>query len=149
MAEISVSALAMVRATPDEARAAVTDYREVRPAILPRQFRDYQVLEGGNGAGSRVRWTLKPARWTKRGMRDWEVTVEESGGEIVERDTRSDVVATWTVLPGPNQRSVVRVTLSAPEPSGFAGMQARSRAAKLRRLYGEILLELHKRFKDS
>lgn len=149
MAEINVSALAMVHAPPDDVRAAIADYRDVRPAILTKQFRDYQVIDGGHGAGSRVRWTLKPGRWGKRGTREWEVLVEESDGEVIERDTRSDVVTTWTVLPGPDQRSVVKVTLSWPGAEGFAGMRERSHAGRLRRAYGEMLNELRDRVARS
>ena len=78
-------------------------------------------------------------------MRDWEIQVEEADGELVERDTRSGVVTTWTVLPAPDRRTVVRVTLSWESPAGFAGMRERSRAGKLRRVYGEVLHGLRTR----
>jgi hypothetical protein len=145
MAEINLSVLAMVGAPPEDVRAAVADYQDVRPAILTKQFRDYEVLDGGRGAGSRVRWTLKPNRWTKRGMRDWEIQVEEADGELVERDTRSGVVTTWSVLPGPDERTVVRLTLSWEGATGFAGIRERSRAGKLRKVYGEVLHQLRTR----
>ncbi len=65
MAEISVTALAMVDAPPEQGHTALAYYREVRPAILTSNFSGYQVVEGGRGAGSQVRWTLNPARWGK------------------------------------------------------------------------------------
>lgn len=150
MAEISVSALAMVDAPPDEVRAALADYRDVRPAILTSDFTDYQVLGGGRGSGSRVRWTLTTTLWGrwKRRARDWEVQVEEPDGELVERDTLSSTVTTWTVFPGPDGRSVVRVELSWDGPDGFSGIVARSRARTLRQAHGDVLLKLRNRFAD-
>ena len=144
--EISVTALAMVDAHPEQVRASIADYREFRPAILTPHFSGYEVLEGGRGAGSRVRWTLNPGRWTKRRARVWEVTVEEVDGALVEHDAHSSAVMTWTVVAAPDGRSAVKLALGFTAPGGLGGMRARSRANKLHHLYGETLLELRKQF---
>jgi hypothetical protein len=146
VAEINVSALAMVDADPEQVRASIADYREFRQAILTPHFSAYEVLEGGQGAGSRVRWTLNPGKWTKRRARVWEVTVEEVGGALVEHDAHSSAVMTWTVVAAPDGRSAVKLALSFTAPGGLGGMRARSRANKLHHLYGETLLELRKQF---
>jgi hypothetical protein len=146
VAQISVTALAKVDAEPEQVRTSIADYREFRPAILTPHFSGYEVLEGGQGAGSQVRWTLNPGKWTKRRARAWEVTVEEVDGSLVEHDAHSSAVMTWTVVPAPDGRSAVKLTLSLEAPGGLGGMRARSRANKLHHLYGEVLLELRKQF---
>ena len=146
MSEFTVTALAMVDAEPERVRTSVADYRELRPAILTPHFSGYEVLEGGQGAGTRVRWTLNPGRWTKRRAREWEVTVEEADGALIERDARSSAVMVWTVVSAPDGRSAVRLELTVTTPGGLGGLRARSKANKLHHLYGETLLELRKQF---
>lgn len=145
MAEISVTALAMVDAPAEQVRTALADYREVRPAILTANFSGYQVIEGGQGAGSQVRWTYNPARWGRRRARDWEIKAEEVDGALVERDSHSGAVITWTVIEADAARSAVRVELVIPAPDGLRGMLARSRMGRLRRVYGEVLRGLRER----
>ncbi|MBV9313694.1 MAG: SRPBCC family protein [Pseudonocardia sp.] len=146
MAEISVTALAMIDAPADDVRAALADYREIRPTILTSQFSGYEVVKGGVGAGSQVRWTLNPGRWGRRQAREWLVDVEEPDGTLVEHDRRLSSVTTWAVIAAPDGRSVVRVELRLDGPNGIRGMLTRSRAGKLRRVYGEVLFKLRKRF---
>jgi hypothetical protein len=146
VAEISVAALAMVDADPDRVRDAIADYREFRPAILTPRFSGYEVLEGGRGAGSRVRWTLNPGRWTRRRARVWEVSAEEADGVLIEHDALSPTVLTWTVVPAPDGRSAVKLTLTFSAPGGLGGLRARSRGNKLHHLYGEMLLQLRRQF---
>lgn len=146
MAETSVVALAMVDAEPERVRASIADYREFRPAILTSHFSGYEVLEGGRGGGSRVRWTLNPGKWTKRRAREWEVTSEEVDESLVERDAHSSTVMTWTVVAAPEGRSAVKLALTVQTPAGLGGLRARSRANKLHHLYGETLFELRKQF---
>lgn len=149
MAETSVSALTMVDAEPDRVLASIADYREFRPAILTPRFSDYEVLEGGLGAGSRVRWTLNPGRWFKRRARVWEISSEEVDGALVERDANSSAVLTWSVVPAPGGRSALELTLTITAREGLSGMRARSRANKQRHLYGEMLFELRNRLTEE
>lgn len=146
MAEISVAALAMVDAEPEEVRGSISDYRDFRPKILTVRFSGYEVIEGGTGAGSRVRWTLNPGRWTKHWAQDWDITAEEVDGALVEHDAQSGAVMTWTVVPAPEGRSAVKLELRFKAPGGLGGLRARSRASKLQYLYGQTLNELRDRF---
>ena len=149
VAEISVTALAMVDADPERVRDSIADYPGFRSAILTPHFSGYEVLAGGRGAGSRVRWTLNPGRWTRRRARQWEISAEERDGALVERDAHSSAVMTWTVVPAPDGRSAVKLTLTFEGPGGLAGMRARSQANKLHHLYGETLLELKKQLEPD
>lgn len=146
MPEFTVTALAMVDAPPERIRTSIADYREFRPAILTQHFSGYEILEGGRGAGTRVRWTLNPGRWTKRRARDWEVTVEETDGALIEHDAHSSAVMAWTVIPAPGGRSAVQLELTFTTAGGLGGLRDRSRANKLHHLYGETLHELRKQF---
>ena len=51
MGQVSAASTVLINAAPDAVLAAVSDYQTVRPKILPSQYSDYQVLQGGTGAG--------------------------------------------------------------------------------------------------
>ena len=59
MASISASTSIDVPAPVERVLAAVADYARVRPQILPDQYRDYQVVEGGEGDGTVVTWDFQ------------------------------------------------------------------------------------------
>jgi len=149
VADISVAALAMVDAEPDRVRRSLADYREFRPRILTPRFSGYEVLEGGQGSGTRVRWTLNPGRWIKRRARVWDISSEEVDDALVERDTNSSAVLTWTVVPAPDGRSAVKLTLEYAATDGLSGSRAHAQGNRERRLYGGMLFELRKRFAED
>ncbi|NKS67516.1 SRPBCC family protein, partial [Rhodococcus hoagii] len=96
MAQVSASSSITLTATPEQALGALTDYETMRPRILPQQYRDYQVLEGGQGEGTVAQWTLQA---TEKRSRNVKATVTVSGNTITERDANSSLVTTWTVAP--------------------------------------------------
>ena len=146
MALHTTTVLTMVNAPAERVRIALADYRELRPAILSSHFTGYQVIEGGQGAGSTVRWTLNPARWGTGQAREWLVRVEEVDGALVESDTHSPAVTTWTVTEAANGRSAVKVLLTCEVPGGLRGAMARIRASNLRKVYGEVVWKLYEHF---
>ena len=52
MGQVSASSTVLIDASPEVVLAAVADYQTVRPKILSSHYRDYQVLEGGQGVGT-------------------------------------------------------------------------------------------------
>jgi hypothetical protein len=146
MAQLNVTVLAMVSSPPEQVRSAIADYLHVRPAILTTHFTDYEVIEGGHGAGTTVRWTMNPARWGRRQARAWLVRVDEIDGVLTESDTHSSTVTTWTVTPAADDRSAVRVQLTWDIPAGIMGALARFRSANLRKIYGQVAFRLREYF---
>ncbi|CCQ14650.1 putative uncharacterized protein [Rhodococcus sp. AW25M09] len=96
MAQVSASSSATIAATPDRVLAALADYETVRPRILPQQYRDYEVVEGGQGDGTKATWTLQA---TEKRARNVAATVSVAGSTITERDANSSMVTTWSVAP--------------------------------------------------
>ena len=141
MAQVIVTAEREVAGAQPQVRAALADYSQTRPKILTDQFSDYQVREGGVGAGSKVAW--KFAATSKR-VRDQLVEVSEPGdGSIVESDTNSSMVTTWRVDPAGEGRSLVSVRTTWDGAGGIGGFFERAFAPKgLRRVYDEMIGKL-------
>ncbi|OZC46747.1 polyketide cyclase [Rhodococcus sp. 15-649-1-2] len=96
MAQVSASSSITIAQAPEQVLAALVDYETVRPRILPEQYLDYTVVEGGQGNGTVAQWTLQA---TSKRSRNVKATVAVDGSAIVERDANSSMVTTWTVAP--------------------------------------------------
>jgi hypothetical protein len=141
MAQVIVTAEREVAGSPLQVRDALADYTQTRPKILTDHFSDYQVREGGNGAGTLVAW--KFAATSKR-VRDQLVEVTEPlDGSLVETDTNSSMVTTWTVTEAGGGRSLVGVRTTWNGAGGIGGFFERTFAPKgLRRVYEEMIGKL-------
>jgi uncharacterized protein YndB with AHSA1/START domain len=140
MAQVTARAERTIDAPAERVRAAVADYDTVRPAILTEHYRDYRVEAGGQGAGSRVHWTLQA---TKKRVRDQMIEVSVPAEDrIVERDANSSMVTTWTVSPA-GERSVVAVETTWDGAGGIGGFFERTFAPKgLQRIHDGVLSKL-------
>jgi uncharacterized protein YndB with AHSA1/START domain len=141
MAQVTSRTQRTIDAPVERVRAALADYETVRPAILTDHYRDYRVEAGGHGAGSRVHWTLQA---TKKRVRDQLVEVSvPSDDRIVERDTNSSMVTTWTVTPQGDDRSVVAVETTWNGAGGIGGFFEKTFAPKgLQRIHDGLLSNL-------
>jgi uncharacterized protein YndB with AHSA1/START domain len=141
MAQVTSRTERTIDAPAEQVRAALADYETVRPAILTDHYRDYRVEAGGQGAGSRVHWTLQA---TKKRVRDQLVEVSVPAGDrIVERDLNSSMVTTWTVTPQGDDRSVVAVETTWNGAGGIGGFFEKTFAPKgLQRIHDGLLSNL-------
>jgi uncharacterized protein YndB with AHSA1/START domain len=141
MAQVTARAQRTIEAPADRVKAALTDYETVRPQILTEHYGDYRVESGGQGAGSRVHWTLQA---TKKRVRDQLVEVSEPAADrVVERDANSSMVTTWTVAPAGEARSTVTVETTWNGASGIGGFFERTFAPKgLARIHDGVLANL-------
>lgn len=142
MAQVEAVTQREVAAKPDDLFDALADYGEVRGKVLPEQFSEYEVREGGDGEGTLVHWKLQA---TSRRVRDCLLEVTEpSDGELVETDRNSSMVTTWTVTPGSAEgTSRVTVTTVWNGASGIGGFFERTFAPKgLARIYDALLERL-------
>lgn len=96
MGQVSASSSITVAADPKRALEAVADYVTVRPRILSAHYREYKVVEGGQGEGTVAEWILQATESRQRNVR---ATVSVTGSEVVERDANSSLVTTWAVTP--------------------------------------------------
>lgn len=109
MAQVTISASAVIHAAPTAAYGVLIDYREGHPGILPRPpFGELVVESGGTGAGTVFRVQ------TREGMKmktyRMAVTEPQPGRLLMESDTESDLVSTFLVQPVDGGRSRVTIT---------------------------------------
>jgi hypothetical protein len=138
MGQVVATAEGTVAAAPERVLAALADYTDTRPRLLPDQFSDYRVEAGGQGAGTRVHWRFAA---TSKRVRDQLMSVTEPvAGTLVESDANSSMVTTWTVTPSDAGTSAVRVRTTWTGAGGVGGFFERTFAPKgLRRVYEEMV----------
>jgi Polyketide cyclase / dehydrase and lipid transport. len=140
MSTISVSSTATIRAPAPQLYEIIADYNVGHPSILPPQyFGPLEVLAGGRGAGTRIRFEVKAFGATN--VKVGEVTEPVPGREL--RETLTDGVAT-TFLVEPAEPGAARVTISTTyQKSGFRGwMESLIAPRFLRQVYVAELAQL-------
>ncbi|OZM70176.1 polyketide cyclase [Amycolatopsis antarctica] len=137
MGKVTATAERRVEAPLDKVRAIVADYSGSRPKILTEHYRDFEVTEGGSGAGTVAKWKLQA---TSKRVRDVAATVSEPApGTIVETDANSSMVTTWTVREA-GEATLVRIETSWDGAGGIGGFFEKTFApAGLKRIYDGVL----------
>ncbi len=145
MGQVSAASTILINAEPAATLAAVADYQNVRPKILSPQYGDYQVVQGGQGAGTVAKWKLQA---TKTRVRDVQVNVDVAGHTVIEQDANSSMVINWTVAPaGPGSSVTVKTTWNGA--GGVKGFFEKTFAPMgLRRIQGEVLANLKKQLES-
>jgi hypothetical protein len=141
VAQVSAVSTILVDAEPAATLAAVADYQKVRPKILSPQYSQYQVLQGGQGAGTVAKWRLQA---TRSRVREVQVDVDVAGHTVIEKDANSSMVINWTVAPaGPGSSVTVKTTWTGA--GGVKGFFEKTFAPLgLKRIQGEVLANLKK-----
>jgi uncharacterized protein YndB with AHSA1/START domain len=141
MSQVVATAERVVRAPAEQVHAALADYAGTRLRILPEQFSDYRVEAGGRGAGTRVHWRFAA---TSKRVREQSVEVTEPvEGSLVETDTASSMVTTWTAHPADEATTTVRVRTVWNGAGGIGGFFERIFAPRgLSRVYLDMLERL-------
>lgn len=146
MGQISATQSIDIAAAPDAVIGALADYNEVRPAILPEQYRDYAVIKGGNGDGTVVHWILQA---TAKRQRDVKATVSVVPDTVTERDENSTMVTTYQVSAAGNGSKVTTTTTWNSQASGIGGFFEKTFAPKgLARIQAALLANLKKRLES-
>jgi Polyketide cyclase / dehydrase and lipid transport len=141
MGQVQVRTERVVRGAADKVYAAIADYTETRPEVLPDNYSEYEVREGGKGEGTTVHWKLQA---TQKRSRDCLIKVTEPGAHtLVETDANSTLVTTWTVRPEGGDRARIRVETTWSGASGVAGFFEKTFAPLgMRRIYEALLTKL-------
>ncbi|WP_197379061.1 SRPBCC family protein [Mycolicibacterium mengxianglii] len=141
MGQVSAASTILINATPEAVLAAVADYRNVRPKILSSHYSEYQVLEGGQGAGTVVSWKLQA---TKSRVRQVKATVDVAGRTVIEKDANSSLITNWTVAPA-GTGSTVTTKTSWTGAGGVKGFFEKTFAPLgLKKIQAEVLENLKK-----
>jgi len=142
MGQVSATSTVLIDAEPATVLAAVADYQTVRPKILSAHYSNYEVLDGGQGAGTVASWKLQA---TKSRSRDVKAAIDVAGHTVIEKDANSSMVTNWTVTPaGPG--SSVTVKTSWQGAGGIGGFFEKTFAPPgLRKIQAEVLENLKKK----
>jgi hypothetical protein len=146
MGQVSASSTVLINAAPDVVFTAVSDYRTVRPKILSSHYSGYEVLAGGQGAGTVATWKLQA---TESRVRDVKAEVDVAGHTVIEKDANSTMVTNWTVAPaGPG--SSVTVKTAWQGAGGVKGFFEKTFAPLgLRKIQAEVLENLKKQVEGA
>ena len=108
---------------------------------LTEQFSEYEVQEGGSGAGTLVHWKLQA---TEKRIRDILFAVTEpTAGQLVETDRNSSMVTSWTVTPAGEGRAKVVTSTTWTGAGGVKGFFEKTFAPLgLKKIQGEVLTNL-------
>lgn len=141
MGQVSAANTILINAEPEAVLTAVADYQNVRPKVLSAHYRDYQVLQGGQGQGTVARWKLQA---TKSRVRDVQASVDVAGHTVIEKDANSSLVTNWTVAPaGPGSSVTVKTTWRGA--GGIKGFFEKTFAPLgLKKIQSEVLENLKK-----
>lgn len=146
MGQVSASSTVLIDATPEAVLAAVADYQTVRPKILSSHYSGYQVLEGGQGAGTVAAWKLQA---TESRVRDVKAEVDVAGHSVIEKDANSTMVTTWTVAPA-GTGSTVTTKTTWTGAGGVKGFFEKTFAPLgLRKIQAEVLENLKKQVEGA
>ncbi|BBZ36804.1 SRPBCC family protein [Mycolicibacterium confluentis] len=141
MGQVSASSTVLINAAPDAVLAAVADYQTVRPKILSSQYSGYEVLQGGVGAGTVVKWKLQA---TKSRVREVQNSVDVAGKTVIEKDANSSMVTNWTVAPA-GAGSTVTTKTTWTGAGGVKGFFEKTFAPLgLKKIQAEVLENLKK-----
>jgi uncharacterized protein YndB with AHSA1/START domain len=140
MAKVEASAERVIDAPADEVYSYLADMH-AHQRFLPPAYSDFQIEEGGVGEGTVTRFKI-----TAGGrVRDYRMRVTEPtpGRTLVETDTGSSLVTTFTVEPR-DAKSLVRIATDWDGAAGIGGFFERAFAPRaLNRLYLDELARLN------
>ena len=140
MGKVVASAERDIDAPADEVYSYLADMHQ-HQEFLPPAFSDFQVEQGGVGAGTITRFKITAGGRT----RSYHMQVSEPvpGRKLVEADTDSSLVTTFTVTPR-DGKSLVNITTSWDGAQGIGGFFERTFAPRaVRRLYLDELDRLN------
>jgi uncharacterized protein YndB with AHSA1/START domain len=140
MAKVQASAERTIDAPAGQVYGYLADMHQ-HPRFLPPAFSDFQVEEGGVGAGTVTRFAVTAGGRTRNYR--MQVSEPEPGRTLVESDANSSLVTTFNVEPR-GEKSLVRIATSWDGASGIGGFFERTFAPRaMQRIYLDELERLN------
>jgi uncharacterized protein YndB with AHSA1/START domain len=140
MAKVQASAERTIDAPADAVYGYLADMHQ-HPHFLPPAFSDFQVVEGGVGAGTVTTFAVTAGGRTRNYRMN--VTEPAPGRTLVESDANSSLVTTFNVEPQ-GAKSLVRIHTSWDGAGGIGGFFEKTFApGAMRRLYVDELDRLN------
>ena len=138
-----VSASAIIPARRERIYSLIANYRDGHPRILPKQFSNLMVEQGGVGTGTVIRFQMSV--FGKKQTFRAAITEPEPGHVLVETDLDANgAITTFTVDPGTAPAdSKVTISTELRVRSGFLGIVERALSTLLLRpIYAKELENL-------
>jgi len=128
-----VSASAIIPARRERIYSLIANYRDGHPRILPKQFSNLMVEQGGVGTGTVIRFQMSV--FGKKQTFRAAITEPEPGHVLVETDLDANgAITTFTVDPGTAPAdSKVTISTELRVRSGFLGIVERALSTLLLR----------------
>jgi hypothetical protein len=128
-----IAATAVIPARRDRVYSLISNYNDGHQRILPKQFSNLTVEQGGVGAGTVIRFQM--SMFGKKQTFRAAITEPEPGRILVETNLDSNgAVTTFTVNPGHAPAdSNVTISTELPVRSGFLGRIERALSTLLLR----------------
>ncbi len=127
MGQITVKAMDVLDARPEDVYATIADYHEGHPRILPKgKLYDLQVEQGGRGAGTIIRFKARMLGVEQPFHH--RVSEPEPGRVLVEQDidTAQNLTTTFIVIPlEEGKKSQVEIHTTMNASSGLKGLVER------------------------
>ena len=141
MAQVEATTERIVAADAETVFDTLADYSGTRAELMPEQYSEYEVREGGDGEGTLVHWKLQA---TSKRVRDCLLEVTEpTDGQLIEKDRNSSMVTTWTVTPAGEGKSKAVVSTVWNGAGGIGGFFEKTFAPKgLARIHDALLARL-------
>ncbi|HEX4108532.1 MAG TPA: SRPBCC family protein [Solirubrobacteraceae bacterium] len=139
MPTVEVKVETDIAAPAEKVIGALGDYTGVREKINPVAIKDFEVVEGGTGAGTRY-----TARLVARRERDLDMTATAPTPlTLEETDANSSLQTTYTVTERGAGASHVTIRTTWSGATGFSGLMERTFAPiGLKPIYQEMLERL-------
>jgi uncharacterized protein YndB with AHSA1/START domain len=140
MAKVVASTERSIDAPADEVYSYLADMHQ-HQQFLPPAFSDFQIEQGGVGAGTVTSFKITAGGRT----RSYHMQISEPtpGRTLVETDTGSSLVTTFNITPQ-GDKSLVNITTSWDGASGIGGFFERTFAPRaVERIYREALDRLN------
>lgn len=148
MPTLRITASALLPAPPAVVYGLIADYRRGHPSILPpAYFEDLTIEAGGQGAGTRIRFTMK-AFGSRQVSRAY-VTEPDPGRVLVETVEGSGIVTTFTVTPAPDQAAHVVLATDYPTRGLRGWVETLVVPRYLKKVYAEELRLLGQRAAEA
>jgi hypothetical protein len=96
MSDVHVSTGKVIGAPAEKLYRILADYKEHHPRILPEEFSDLTVEEGGVGEGTVVRFRMRNRAYRMN------VTEPNPGRVLTEHDSETGIVRTFVITPTAN-----------------------------------------------
>ena len=133
-----------INAPPDRIYGIIRDYHHGHPGILPKQFSNMRVVEGGVGAGTKIAFDVTVLGQTQHFVAV--VTEPDPGRVLVEKNLEPTQSVTTFVVEPDSDGQAARVTIQTElaQRSGMAGRIERYVTAKvMQSMYAAELKKLN------